>query len=167
MNNYEYVNVENIKVGGTLDRQVKYKPYFAIVICAIAGVAICFMSGIWSKILGIFFIVMAGLVQYLIQDRVTMDIYDCGVVLYDSDDVSKATYLPYEEMAMFEGVSENGASSVKFTMANGQVFYKDTFVTGEVLRGLRKFIPKKEARVIREEENRKKGGLVFKNPFKK
>lgn len=165
MDNYVYVDASSIQLKGTLDRKIHFRSNISIVVCLAFGIAIFFVPSIIAKILGVFFVVMALAVLALVKDKPTIDIYDDGVLLHHPEDLSKAMFLPYEKIIEFEGKNENGAEAIQFVMDNGQSIYKDTFNTGNALRGIRKYIQQKETREIKKKEFEET--VAAANPFKK
>lgn len=165
MDKFDYVNSDSIELKGHLDRKIHYRSNFSIWSCLIAGIAIMLIPGWISKILGLFFVLMALGVYFYVPDRPTLDIYDDGVVVYHSDQLDLAMFLPYENIVEFEGNNNNGAETIRFLMDNQQVIIKETFNTGDALRGLRKYIQPKEAREIKRKEFEEKSASM--NPFKK
>jgi len=165
MDKYEYVSVESLHLSGNLVKKVHYRSNVAIVTCAVFGALLLFVPSIIARILGLFFIGMSAAVLYLVKDVPTLDVYDDGVLIYNTKNQSEGIFLPYERMTEFEGKNENGAEAIKFVMDNEQIIFKDTFNTGEALRAIRKYNQDKEKREILRRDFQQK--MDASNPFKK
>lgn len=165
--NSNYVLVEDMEQEGTLIGSVMYKPYVAIVVSAIVGV-LFILTGNWIAIIaGIVFFGIVILVYVNVKDRKTVDVYDEYLILYHTDEPEYGRRIDYYEIA--EWTIKNGSSSsdsLMIRLKDGEVIYKDTFLSGKVYRYVNKAIPQLETRYLQAEENKKKK-LKFRWPFKK
>ena len=66
----KYVPIEKVKTEGNFAKAVCFKPEVAPIVCGIVGIAMLFINNTIARVLGAFFIVMAGLVMFLVKSEV-------------------------------------------------------------------------------------------------
>ena len=170
MENKEYRTIENLDRTGNLIGKVGYKPRHAIIISCIAAGLLCLTMNWIAILLAAFIILISLFVNHLVKERLTMEIYDQYILLFDSDDNNLVRKIDYADIVEWGCKnSENAADALMLKLSDEEVVYKNTFQIGKALRFLNKVIPDKEERRIQEEKNKEKK-LKFsmpKWPFKK
>ncbi len=154
--NLEFVNVEELKPEGKLIKKIGFKSKFSEVLFFIIGAALCFTFNTYAIILGLFLISIALAVFVLVKDYKTLDIYEKGVVVYDTKDVTKGLYIPYDDLQEWTGkYSEYGSpEAIMFKLKSGQQIYKNTFLANTAFLRLNKLIGEKESKAIAAEKRR-------------
>lgn len=159
---YKYTKATEIKVDSPLVGIVSFKQKVAPIVCLIFGIAMMFVASIYAKILGTFFVLMALFVFRFVEDKRTIDIYQSGVVIYNTKDNDLAFYLPYDDIKQWKASREGGHDSIIFELNDGQKTGVDTFQLEKAYEYLIKACPMKEEREIQREKNKK---MKFANPI--
>lgn len=154
MEELKYQKIEDIKVDSKLVKSVNFKPKAAPIICGLVGFGILFINNILARILGVFFIVMAGLVLYLVQDKKTIDVYEKGCVIYNSKDNSLAYYLDFENVKEWDVSHDNGHDTIVFKLIDDNKALVDTFESNKAYDALQKVIPDKNYLVMQAKRNK-------------
>ncbi|MBR0137233.1 MAG: hypothetical protein IJM15_02375 [Erysipelotrichaceae bacterium] len=150
----EYLPVEEVKTEGSLYKVVNYKPYFAIVSCLIMGAVLLIVGSLIAKLIGLFFVAMAGITQYAVKDYKVMDIFDKGIELYGDKEAQTAAFISFDDITSWV-IKKDRGSAAEIKLSNGLSIVRDTFQANKIYRTLDKFIPEKEENRIRQAEERK------------
>lgn len=168
MNTIEYKKITDIEIYGKLEKQIGYKPFGAIIVGIVAGIGLIALRNVSAIILGCFFLIIGLVTLFLTKDYKTMDIYDTGVLIYNSDDLNLAIFLPYDEIEQWTIKRDNGANeAIYFRLYDGKEIYKNTFQSAKAFRCLRDYISDKEKMNLKGKQVSSKISSPFKNIFKK
>lgn len=154
MEELKYQKVEEIKVDSKLIKSVNFKPKTAPIVCFIVGAAVLFINNILARILGVFFVVMALLVLYLVKDKKTIDIYEKGCVIYNNKNQDLAYYLDYENVTEWDVSHDNGHDTIVFKLVDENKALVDTFESNKAYDALQKVIPDKNYLVMQAKRNK-------------
>ncbi len=157
-----YSNIEDIKIETKLVKNVNFKPKTAPIICLVAGVGIMFVSGVFAKILGVFFIVMGAAVLKFVPDRKIIDIYQDGALIYRASDQKMGFFLKYDDIKMWKASREEGHDCIIFVLNSGYKLSVETFELNKAFEALMKVAGSKEERAIQHEKNKK---MKWANPI--
>ncbi len=163
MNPIIYQDITEVQTKGNKVKSIGYKPVFATIVIAI--LAICLIATLnWAAIvLGAFILIIDIVTIICVKDRTVMDIYDQGVLLYDSDDNSKAYFIDYDDVQRWTAKKNNGANeAIYFKLNDGTEIYKNTFQSSKAFRQLNLLIGDKEELAIKSKNLQ----VSIKNPFK-
>ncbi|NLZ75092.1 MAG: hypothetical protein GX914_01155 [Erysipelotrichia bacterium] len=152
----EYVDIAELKPEGKLIKAIGFKSKLSETIALMVGIALCATLNIYAIILGLFFIVLSVVVMVLVKDYKTIDIYEKGVIIYNSNDVTKAAYIPYKDLQEWGGkYSEYGSSeAIMFKLKDGETIYKNTFLANRAYIYLNRLLSEKESKAIAAEKRK-------------
>ncbi len=157
MEKKEFVSLDKVKTKGNLVKIVLFKPRLAVVICLAVGVALgIFVPYLLGKILGLFFAMMALAVLFLIPEHKVLDIYDEGMIVYNSKNSEQAFWLDYEDVASWKIEHTDGHDFLEFVLADGSKTGVDTFQVDSAYKVLDKYMHDKEYHVIQAKKNKEK-----------
>lgn len=157
-----FTKVSEIKIDSPLIGKVGFKQNRAPIVCLVFGLALMFVNSIWARLLAVFFVAMSLFVLKFVVDKPIMDVYESGVLIYNSKDENLGFYLEYKDIKQWKISRDNGHDSVIFEIENGQKTGTDTFQISKAYNYLMKACPSKEEREIQKEKNKK---LKFANPI--
>ena len=152
----EFVELEQLQPEGKLIKKFGFKSRTSEIIFFVLGLVLCFTLNILAAILGLFLIAISFFVFKYVKDYKTLDIYEKGIIIYASEDDSKAIYIPYDDLQEWTGkYSEYGSSeAIMFKLKNGETIYKNTFLANKVFAILNRIIGSKESKTIAAEKRR-------------
>ncbi|MDO4941126.1 MAG: hypothetical protein Q4E33_05500 [Erysipelotrichaceae bacterium] len=152
-----YILVKDFIPTGSFDSTIGFKPKIAPVVCLIVGAAMLIPNNLFVRILGLFFVVMAALVMYVMKDKKVADVYSDGVLIYNSKNQDYAYFLNYNDVKMWKVDHEEGHDTIVFTLNSLYRTGFDTFQSNKAYRALEKYIGDKDEKLIRAQELRKIG----------
>ncbi len=159
--------LELLENDGILIGEVNFKPNRAIIIAFIAALALILTRHPLAIVLAAFILGIALYVHYNVKDRKTVGVYDNYLIVYGSENPELARRIDFEDIVEWEcKTNQNGADAVMLKLNDEEVIYKDTFQLPLAAKLLRKALPAKDSRKIKEEKNKNKK-LKFDNPFKR
>ena len=150
----KFIPVEQVETEGKFIKAICFKPKTAPIVIGLVGVALLFTKKILAIILGVFFILMALLVVFVIKDHKTLDIFEKGVEVYDGDDGVNAYFLRYDDIEKWAVKHESGHDTVEFDLGNNIKIIKDTFEADKAYRALYGIIKTKEEKYLEAEKHR-------------
>lgn len=165
-----YQHMKDIKTKGRIDRIVLFKPVGAPIACIIMGIGLIALSlkidNKWPLIvLGVFFILMALSVLFLVKDKKVCDVYSEGVLLYNPYDSNYAWFLDYDLVKEWGVNHVDGHDVISFTLTDLNKVGFDSFQADKAYKSINKFIPEKNEKVIKAKKSREKS-LHFNNWIK-
>ncbi len=163
MNTIIYQDIAEVQTRGNKIKSIGYKPVVATVIMALLAVAFIITLKTIAILLGVFILIIDVITIVCVKDRTVMDIYDQGVLLYDSEDRTKAYFIDYADVERWTAKKDSGANeAIYFKLNDGTEVYKNTFQSARAFRQLNLLIGDKEELAIKS----KNWQVSIKNPFK-
>lgn len=143
----DFLPLSEVSAKGTRKRRIGYKPYTGIaLLAAFAVFAVCIPNTI-CRIMGIFVMAVAALVQFTVRDRHVMDIYTEGVLFYEHRDDSRAAFFPYTSIEGWSVRRNKGSGQTVLLLLDDQRFVMtDTFSLVKAENVLFSVMPGKEIR---------------------
>ena len=148
----EYMPVAEVKPQGRFVKEIGFKPKMAPIIITAIGIVLLIPNSLYSRLLGFLMIALALLVLLKVKDFKVMDIFDKGIMFYGDRDAKYASFLPFEDIAMWKMDREAGHDSIYFELNNGMKIIKDTFEADRVYKTLYPLIKEKEYNYIKMEK---------------
>lgn len=152
-----YVPIEKVKTEGNFAKAVCFKPEVAPIVCGIVGIAMLFINNTIARVLGAFFIIMAGLVMFLVKDYKVMDVFSKGILLYGDPEAKTGCFINYDDVDKWEVEHVQGHDTIQLYLKNGEIIIKDSFQADKAMRAIFQFVKEKEIRYIKAEEAKKRG----------
>lgn len=154
MEELRYKKLDEFNIDGKLIAIGAFKPIKSVVIIVIAGIALLFINNIIARILGLFFIVMALVVFFFVNDKKTIDVYETGCLIYNSKDSTLAYFINYEDVKEWDVCHEGGHDTIEFTLIDGNKAIVDTFQASKIFNALDKVIHDKNRIAIQAKKNK-------------
>jgi hypothetical protein len=160
------VDIDQIQENGRLVKAILYKNPYSSYFGVAFGVVICLLKSTWAIVLGGIFAALSLATIVLVKDHKVMDIYDDAMIIYADETGTKAARIPYERVVEWESIlSTTNSYTLKFTLDDGTVFFKDTFQLSKAYNALMKIMPDKEHRQIQIKKNQE-NSVSFKDALK-
>lgn len=161
------VDINEIEITGNHKKTIYFKNNISTYTILICGVLLLITRNVYAIVLGLFCVAISLFVLIKVKDHRVMDIYDDSVIIYATDDDTRATKVMLDDIVEWSSNNNpNGAYVTIIKLKNGQTIVKDTFQLGRVYNTLFDLIPDKETRQIQINKN-KNQKLEFHNPLKK
>lgn len=165
----KYTDIEKFKPETKMVKRIMFKPNTAPIVCGVIGVgllALAFLTKVNTllvALLGVFFIAMAICVLTLVKDHPVLDIYQDGVLVYNSSDAKKVVFINYDMIDMWKPERDGGNDKILFIFEDGSKLPVYTFHASSAFKALDKIQHDKLERVVKARNSKP---LVASNPIK-
>ena len=157
MEKNDYLDISKIDVTGTLIGNVGYKPQYTIIITCVFAALLCLTRNILAIGIAVFMAAFALFVNRSVKERKSVDVYKEFLIVYDSEDESKAQKIDVDDIVEWGCKSgTTGADALWVKLKDEREIFKNTFQIGKMFRCMNKCLPDKESAAIREEESKNK-----------
>lgn len=124
--------------------EVKTKPYFAINLCLIVGVACIIYRKLW--VLGVFMLVLAIFALWKVPNEKRVDFFEDFFIIYYPDQNELCQLIRHEDVE--EWYIRNGTNTPDFfqlKLKGNQIVSVECFNSSKIVRRLNKVMPEREA----------------------
>ncbi len=153
-----FTDINNKESIGTEVGRVGFKPYTAITICMLVGLAIALLGFVFlhSTELAVIGGVLVGLAVFVIgtvRERPVLQVFSESIRIFHKDDPTKVIDIPISEIAEWN-VNLMTAQSAYFVLTDKSTFLIECYQTGRLSHYLRTVMPTKESVRRRRERNK-------------
>ena len=141
----KYMNIDKIEIKDTFVKKIGYKPYTAHIICLITTILLIATLNKMLIIFGVLLFTLNMATFMFVKDRPTISIFDKGLLIYDPNDINKACYINYDDIASWTSTKDkNQFPSIYLKLTNNNEIYINTSQNNKAFYCLNKYIGNKE-----------------------